>query len=724
MASGRLPKEVRAVMAGGAMNALLKPNLDVRPIAAGEVLRRLVSKCMCSVHQGAVKEMFAGTQFGVAQKCGTERVVHLARHIFERHSMDPNWVKVKVDLSNAFNLISRAQILAMVHKHLPELYHWVEWCYADDTHLVYGDFILKSREGVQQGDPLGPLLFALVIHTVLSRIKSEVPGLNLNLWYLDDGSLAGRPEDVLRALEILKEEGPRQGIKLNPSKCEIISHPVAQEAAKTLQRRAQSELGITIPDNQLSLDGNYSILGAPVGTPSFCAAFIREQCLAPARASLDAAKKLRDPQVGFALLRRCAGFGQLVHAMRTTPPSPEMAELYSSFDDDMLAAVCSFVGSVEPSHIPQIRRSTRTGGLWFRSASRHMHAAYVASVATCAGLDGWNASDANGFTAALHDVAKVTGKSAESILSMEGKQHRISEAVDQAAFDTEWSQDSVHTRARKVSESGPHASDWLLAIPSYDLNHVFTPREWVALVRWWLGATVYDSEQACPACGNASGTDGYHALTCQCWGGRIYRHHALANEAARALQKAHMNPSREKSFDGSTRPADVYVPHWEAGQPLALDFAVTHPLQQQSFKTTNAEMRTPGSWAATYAHTHKSQFIGPCAKYGVRFQAMVVETYGAWDPAALKALDAIADQYAIHQSVPARYASQILFQRLSVTLMRMNARMLLVRNPSGFADEEPLLMDGCEAPHRLDDDILDDVWEAPSDGADAAEGRF
>jgi hypothetical protein len=88
---------------------------------------------------------------------------------------------------------------------------------------------------------------------------------------------------------------------------------------------------------------------------------------------------------------------------------------------------------------------------------------------------------------------------------------------------------------------------------------------------------------------------------------------------------------------------------------------------------------------------------------------MVVETFGAWDPAARTVLEQIADQYAIHQSVTPSYASHILFQRLSVTLMRLNARMLLVRKPSLFADEDPIRDDVPPTQYATGDD----VWEAP-----------
>jgi hypothetical protein len=49
---------------------------------------------------------------------------------------------------------------------------------------VLGNHIVESAEGVQQGDPLGPLLFTLAIHHLLSHLKAD-----LKVFYMDDDSL-------------------------------------------------------------------------------------------------------------------------------------------------------------------------------------------------------------------------------------------------------------------------------------------------------------------------------------------------------------------------------------------------------------------------------------------------------------------------------------------------------------------------------------------------------
>ena len=58
---------------------------------------------------------------------------------------------------------------------------------------------ILSEEGVQQGDPLGPLLFCLTLHPLLSQLQSE-----LKIFYLDAGTIGGSSETVLHDLHYLE----------------------------------------------------------------------------------------------------------------------------------------------------------------------------------------------------------------------------------------------------------------------------------------------------------------------------------------------------------------------------------------------------------------------------------------------------------------------------------------------------------------------------------------
>ncbi|GJX26535.1 hypothetical protein Tco_0232831 [Tanacetum coccineum] len=56
----------------------------------------------------------------------------------------------------------------------------------------------------EQGYPLRPLLFALILDSLLHKIKDSCK-LLLHAWYLDDGTVIGDSEEVVRVLDIIKE---------------------------------------------------------------------------------------------------------------------------------------------------------------------------------------------------------------------------------------------------------------------------------------------------------------------------------------------------------------------------------------------------------------------------------------------------------------------------------------------------------------------------------------
>ena len=92
LVSGKVPQEVSRFMAGGSLTALskLKPGcaLDIRPIAVGEVLRRLAGKCLCAVIKHRVIDFYEPIQFGVACLMGSEKVIHGIRACVDKHWND------------------------------------------------------------------------------------------------------------------------------------------------------------------------------------------------------------------------------------------------------------------------------------------------------------------------------------------------------------------------------------------------------------------------------------------------------------------------------------------------------------------------------------------------------------------------------------------------------------------------------------------------------------
>ena len=221
LSQGMAPSTVAPVLAGAGLVALPKPTGGVRPIAVGELLRRLVGKCLMTLVRDEARQYFWPAQVGVGVKGGAEKAVHAVRAWIERNRSAPRKVLVKLDFTNAFNCISRQVALREVAAHFPGLARFATWCYQQPSSLRFGAFTVESQTGVQQGDPLGPLLFSVGVHPLASSLKAQ--GLDLAIHYLDDGVLAGDLAAVSAALAQVQQHASQVGLALNLAKCEAVA---------------------------------------------------------------------------------------------------------------------------------------------------------------------------------------------------------------------------------------------------------------------------------------------------------------------------------------------------------------------------------------------------------------------------------------------------------------------------------------------------------------------
>ena len=274
-------------------------------------------------------------------------------------------------MRNAFNLASRQAMLSECKMHFPELLSWVSWCYGEHPLLWHFMGSLTLESGVQQGDPLVPLLFSPLVLNILVTtiaIDNDCSSLQLQAWYLDNGIIAGPRSALLRVLSLIQQEGPSLGFFINLRKCEIFSHCNLEGYPEQL-----------IKSNNPCLE----VLGISIGDKEFCTTFISTKC-AESRILLVKLEEVGaiDPHVALILIRLCGGFCCLNHLARATPPSLS-AKALEMFDEDVWQCFSASTGiDTSDGAWQQAQLSLSRGGLGLRSLSRHASAAFIASLSS------------------------------------------------------------------------------------------------------------------------------------------------------------------------------------------------------------------------------------------------------------------------------------------------------------------------------------------------------
>ena len=124
------------------------------------------------------------TQLGLGSSSDSDDAVHATRRFI--NDMPADFFTAKLDFNNAFNKLHRDTMLKAIAEHMPEIYRFCHLAYVVSSALKFCSNTMSSQEGVQQGDPLDPLLFCLSIYPLLFACKSQ-----WKVAYMDDIILGG-----------------------------------------------------------------------------------------------------------------------------------------------------------------------------------------------------------------------------------------------------------------------------------------------------------------------------------------------------------------------------------------------------------------------------------------------------------------------------------------------------------------------------------------------------
>ena len=265
-------------------------------------------------------------------------------------------------------------MLNLVKSTVPEIYPYVYQCYSKTSNLFFGmssenGCVIDSEEGVQHGDPRGPFLFSLTINPLIKSLQSE-----LNIWYLDDGTVASDIETVLSDYQRILDAATNLGLTVNPNKCELcIINPQSVDTSIALNRFCE-----LTDDIRLIQKEDLTLLGAAVLPEAIENMLIakREKLILMSQRLLEI-----DKHDALFLLKNCYSIPKLTYVLRTVPcfTRPDILQTYDLIIKEALENILNTSLKQDSCWI-QSTLPVNLGGFGNRLASEIALPAYLSSV--------------------------------------------------------------------------------------------------------------------------------------------------------------------------------------------------------------------------------------------------------------------------------------------------------------------------------------------------------
>ena len=133
LTSGKISNYPRGLLFSASVLAFRKKDGGIRPIAVGNVFRRLAAKIVCKAVSSELGRELFPVQLGVGIRGGCEGAAHAARS-FCLNPSHSSQIAIKLDVRNAFNSIRRDHVLEVCKERCPLIYNLASLSYGIPQH--------------------------------------------------------------------------------------------------------------------------------------------------------------------------------------------------------------------------------------------------------------------------------------------------------------------------------------------------------------------------------------------------------------------------------------------------------------------------------------------------------------------------------------------------------------------------------------------------------------
>lgn len=687
IALGQVEGDIRRYIFGARLHGFNKKDGGIRPIACGDVLRRLAAKWLMQQARSRINGVMP-YQVGVGFPNGVDVAVQSTRLFVDQAKTAQGKAAKKcvasVDISNAFNTLNRTAMLAAIAKLAPYLLDYAICAYGEGSRLYYGEHVIESTTGPQQGDPLSSLFFPLAlaaVYTSVADLRDRIAKIDVRVLYQDDINLCGNWADVKVILERLVAELAKIGLNVNVRKTVVY---------------APADVALGATDYPVVDIDKLVVLGCPVGGGV-------DELLKPAvdkwEKQLAVISALPHKHVALALLHYCASSAKVMHLMRGLGNIP----LWRRCDDLVAKALFSIVGGLlPPKAYSQATAPLRFGGLGIRQIAIHATVAHCVSLRraiehhqTLCSVDHTavlrdravslaNACTSLATTTTFKDKFLDVLRSDGSRVSAKDLQSSASHAIEEQRHNARLADPTLNVRERSR----------IIACTAKYTGLVFYGSVFTTAARLWLDDVTFVTaarlrlgiplgpERPCLLCHGKDKADalGDHSLSCMSGGNKTLLHHEVLDVVFDLASKLGGIPAREAhpfpdAADINLRMDVVVRCPGDRDKALLCDVAIVNPLARAHLN--NAAARDlPAGAATAYEATKVAKYgVAAAALANASLRPLVFDTFGALSETCVTTVKDFAMLWAGRAGLTRSAAMRIVAHRLVYTIVRGAARI-------------------------------------------------
>jgi len=580
-------------------------------------------------------------------------------------------ILLKIDFKNAFNSIERDEMLKQIKEHAPQLFPFLWQCYSSTSHLFFGNDTIPSLIGCQQGDPCGPLVFCLAIHSIIKSVTTD-----LNAWYLDDGTLGGQKEKVFESFKMIINECVRIGLEVNPSKCEL-------HFCNDIDLDVWNEFNEIAPGIRI-VQENLTLLGAPL-TLTSCKTILSDM-LETLIVTTDRLKNIKS-HVAYFLLKNCLAIPKLSYFLRTSP-SWKFPEIISQMDSCLKQSLEEIINvRIADSKWNLCSLPLYEGGLGIRKIEHIGLPAFLSSVNSTEQLVNsiLSSHDSDKFTVCFYQDAIEEWSNVHDILSEQPCIQKHWDRININSIISTFDFTTKEDRARYFASKQKESNGWLNVLPSKTLGTILDNNTFRISVALRYGFDICAPHQC--ICGKALvQSDGIHGLACKNSRCRWARHAEFNDTIKRSLASARIPARLEPqglSNENNDHPDGMTLIPWANGKILSWDATCSDTLAPSYLDISSTGYGKVAEKAAVRKRWKYREII---ERENHIFVPFAVETLGPICKDGLNFITAIAKK--IKDVSGEDRSREFLIQRISIALQRHNAGCVMGTFPEDKALEE------------------------------------